>query len=472
MKMTAAQIDQLFEEASKVLHLDQSHDAIRSKLQAAVSAKHRMDTADQGGSDYYNTPYVRDVFGDQEGGSVVHSRDGKLTMSKYKHDGKGNYAISNHKSVKQAYVADENKESFTLTVDGEERVIHESLAAKVELNEIIELQEANARTGTAKITLISAGKGSSGYYTEASLKKAAKDNVFAAGTQMFLNHQTKEERQARPEGDITKLAAKTTANAEYVEGEGGKPGRLVAPAKLYPEFAPFIAARKDDIGVSVRVGAEASGKQQEGVPLVENMVYALSADFVTKAGRGGKIEELYESFRATPEGQQQQRSENNMTEQELRDFKLLQESNTALQASNAKLTVTVDRLLEQNHRTRANNIVTEALAASTLPTRGQGRVRTIVLGTEAAPMTLPMKDGNLDVTALQEAVKKAVAEEVAYLQESGVRPQNVVRGQGATNLQVIDKDGKMREEPELLTEAAKVTDSSINSILGRKEKTA
>lgn len=451
-------LELLQEAAAKILRLDASHSALRQKLQAHVDAEHRKTLAGNGSdTGYYDTPYVHDVFGSEDGGQVVTSHKGEMHMHQFSKKADGSMMLSGKKRVRQAYVqdndADDKKESLTLVLDGKEMEVHEAAQSFTESG-VVELQEA-AKTGTGKVTLISAGKGSMGYYTEAALKKAAADGIFSKGTQMFLNHQTKEERAARPEGDITKLAAVTTANAEYVEGANGQPGRLVAPFKAFDAHKGFLADAKDDIGVSVRVGATPSGKVRDGVPVVESMVYALSADFVTKAGRGGKIEEMYESYRAAhpaPAGGNQPQEKDNMTQQEQEQF--------------AKLQAQVDRLQESNSRLMAASLLTEALAGSGLPVRGQDRVRKQVLA------AIPMKDGAVDTAALQESLKAAITDEKAYLQEAGV-PQpttnRVVRGLGV--VPATDKDGKELDEAAQVTEAGKVFEESVGSIFG-KEKTA
>lgn len=462
--MTFEAIDLLFAEAAKIMHLDKSHDAIRSKLQEHISAQHRKDNAASDSASYYNTPYVRDVFGSEDEGHVVHSKDGKMTMSHYKSDKKNGYTLSKHRSVKNAYVSDEKNadESFVMVLDGKELQVSEARTSS-EFSEVLDLQEADAKSKIGKITLISAGEGSSGYYTEKALQQAAKDGVFNESTQMFLNHQTKEERLTRPEGDVTKLAAKLTGKAVYVAGEAGKPGKLVAPIKIYPEYAQFIEARKDDIGVSVRIAAPNSGKTHNGLPMVESMLYALSADFVTKAGRGGKIEELYESFRGNPlkmsdSGNPPQ--ENEMTKEELEAIV------KPLQESVAGLTAKLDRVTEQNVNLQASILADESLANSGLSARGKARVKSVVV------VNVPMTDGKIDTVKFQESIKAAVTEEKAYLQESGVvtRTAPVVNFLGG-GIKLVDEAGKSKSDDAILEEADKATDSAMASIMG-KEKSA
>jgi hypothetical protein len=450
--MTKQEFELFLQEAAKVLTMDSSHSAVRDKLQSALTAAHRANSGDS--YDYSSGPYVRDVFGDADSGNVVHSTGGKHTMSEYKSNGSGGYDLKNHKPVRQAYVTDTKVKGESwkpVVLDGTFPVLLEAVLAANEFTEVIELTEAKG--SAAKVTLISAGKGSSGYYTEQALKTAAKDGIFAAGTHMMLNHQTKEERLARPEGDITKLAGKLTSKAEYVEGTGGKPGKLVASAHIYPEFAPFIAARKDDIGVSVRVGAEPSGKLQEGLPLVEKMVYALSTDFVTRAGRGGEITEMFESFRQ----QQAEHKEQDMTDEEKALMKTLQESN-------AKYALRLDRLEEDNTNLRVSKLVAESLSDSGLTPRAQKRITTAVMG------NVPMKDGKLDEVKLQESIKAAVTDEVAYLQEAGVHVgPKLVRFAGGHDTPVQkDKDGKEIVPPDVLAEADTRMNAGIDSIMGRK----
>lgn len=460
--MEFTEIDNLFQEAAKVLPLDQSHRAIRDKIQGAISAKHRMENASSDSSSYYNTPYVSDVYGDGDNGQVIHSKDGKTTMSTYKHDGKGNYALSNHKPVKQAYVVDteEKGEAYVVVVDGVERILHEAVPVLTEASNIVILEEAGSSKDTKiKVTLITEGTGNDGHYTADALRKAVKDGVFKEA-KMFLNHQTADERKARPEGDVTKWAGSIIGNPTFVDRNGNEPAKIQGEAKVYPDFAPFIKARKDDLGLSVRVGAYNSGKTQNGKPLVESIAYALSTDFVTQAGRGGKIDEMYESYRQSQAVADDKKELEVMTDDEKKLF-------TTLQESNAGYATRLDRLEEENNKLRASKILAESFTGTGLSVRAQSRI------SAAVNINLPVVNGVLDVVKLQESIKVAITDEVTYLQESGVRISPfLIKNLGGTGAGTA---AEPENDDTLLQEAQARTTKSIHSIMGKepaKEKTA
>lgn len=465
------------EAMGKVMTMDSSHDAIRSGVGDALRKQHQIDNA--GTDNYYDYPYVQDTFGDNETGTVVHSKKGQLTMSKYKKGKDGSYAVSDSKSVKRAYVADtaNKKESFVVTLDGKDLVVTEAadtavLEEFVVLNEstIITMEEAaGVKNGRVKLTLISEGVGSSGEYTDASLKKAVKDGIFN-GAPMFLNHQTEAERKARPEGDVTKKTGKIIPDTvQYVPRSGTEPSKIVGEALVYSDFVPFVSARKEDLGVSVSVGVHRSGKiGASGKPLVESMAFANSTDWVTAAGRGGKIEEMYESFRGTREQQREEPAGSEvMTPEEKAKYDQLQESATKLTADNAKLAADsaklaarLDRMEESNNKATAITMVHEAFKSTGLSERAINRATTLLMA------TLPMKDGAFDTVAFKESITKEVNEEVSLAQESGHRVSpHLIRRVGATGAE----ETKPVETAVVLEESRKRADASIAAITGEKK---
>ena len=157
------------------------------------------------------------------------------------------------------------------------------------IREAATLTTTDRDTGTATIALITPGRGSSGTYRPEVLETAAHDKVFPAGTQMFINHQTDQEAWAQPEGDLSKLAGVLTENARWDADQQA----LIADAKIYSHWRPILAEMRDDIGVSIRAAAEVSESDEGRV--IERITEAVSVDFVTKAGRGGRIIDLIES---------------------------------------------------------------------------------------------------------------------------------------------------------------------------------
>lgn len=147
------------------------------------------------------------------------------------------------------------------------------------------------------VQLITPGWGSSGYYSAGVLAEAATARVFPAGTHMFLDHPTAQEAADRPERSVRDLAAILTTDATVDPVTGG----LVAEARIFGPFVPVIAEMADAIGVSIRASGSGSLGEAEGRRglIIDRLDEGLSVDFVTAAGRGGKVLALLESARAT-----------------------------------------------------------------------------------------------------------------------------------------------------------------------------
>lgn len=141
------------------------------------------------------------------------------------------------------------------------------------------------------IQAISPGKGSSGVYPQETLEAAAKDRVFPAGTMLMVDHATEAEDWSRPEGSIKDLAGVLTEDARWDDQYGA----LVAEAKIFEHWRPTLESLKDDIGLSIR----ASGEVEESADgrIIKRLVEGRSIDFVTKAGRGGRVLSVLESAR-------------------------------------------------------------------------------------------------------------------------------------------------------------------------------
>ena len=164
------------------------------------------------------------------------------------------------------------------------------------------LSESVANGVEREIRIIVPGKGSSAVYTHEALKNSAP--AFKAGTQMFINHATKAEESARPEGDWRKLVGQLTSDAKWNESHKNGPA-LYANAKFVNSMAPEILEKASMSGLSIRAnGTQAveAGRPltQHGLPVLDRITSVESIDIVTKAGAGGVI--LTEAARAANEG--------------------------------------------------------------------------------------------------------------------------------------------------------------------------
>lgn len=156
----------------------------------------------------------------------------------------------------------------------------------------------SADAGLLLIEFITPGWGSSGYYSRAVVEAAAP--LFAAGTHMYFDHATEEERRERPGRSVLELGAVLDEDG-YVDPETGGIVGKVRPLRKYADLLTDEAFASN-VGVSISGSAtdivvgEAEGRRG---PIVEGLAVIDSVDFVTRAGRGGRVRAVLESARAT-----------------------------------------------------------------------------------------------------------------------------------------------------------------------------
>ena len=216
------------------------------------------------------------------------------------------------------------------------------------------------------------------------------------------------------------------------------------------------------IGVSIRATGRAKEGEAEGRkgPVIAALTSARSVDFVTVPGAGGKVLQLFESYRAeVPEVQTQEGEpaleEQIMTEQEAQE---LREQVEALTAENATLKADNQRLQEALVLNKAAALVTEELAAIDMAPLTRERLTEALRG---APV---ITDGELDEAATRQAVKEAAQAEIDYL--ASVTGAGEIRGMGESPqtqspdrlresfVQMYIKNGKSQAEAERLADIA------------------
>lgn len=195
--------------------------------------------------------------------------------------------------------------------------IKESCAFSIDM----ELRETFA--AGKKIKIIAPGAGSSAFYTESALKQAVTDKIFHAGLPMRIDHPTKAEESARPEGSVKDWGAVLGSDGVYLESymSGGKdqgPG-IYSEIKPFSDHAQTISEKGQYAGVSIVANGKAlveSGRpvMRQGLPVLEKFTRAEGCDMVTRAGAGGLF--LQESARVAQE-------ESGMTADEKRLFESL-----------------------------------------------------------------------------------------------------------------------------------------------------
>ncbi len=149
--------------------------------------------------------------------------------------------------------------------------------------------------GRLLVQLITPGWGSSGYYSQDLLEAAGRDRIWPAGTHMYIDHPAESEMFDRPERTVKDLAAVLTEDARW----DADAGALVAEARVFSHWRQPLAEMADVIGVSIRGSAEGELGEAEGRTgrVFSRLTAGESVDFVTRAGRGGKVAQVIESAR-------------------------------------------------------------------------------------------------------------------------------------------------------------------------------
>lgn len=165
------------------------------------------------------------------------------------------------------------------------------------------IHEARSQAGPAgsviSVDVIRSGwnRAGSRYYPVAVVERDV-PKVYGAGTQMFIDHPSSDERETRPERSLRSLAAVFLEDPHPVQEADG---RVVmrTTARVYTDWQPFLAERHDAIGVSINGGGEAEWGEAEGRHglVLEALTAGQSVDFVTRPGAGGRIVALLESAR-------------------------------------------------------------------------------------------------------------------------------------------------------------------------------
>ena len=310
--------------------------------------------------------------------------------------------------------------------------------------------------GIAHVKIISPGQGTSAYYKEAQL---ARDVAAFTGGLSFIDHPGKAERTDRPERSLRDLVGPIVGVPEYhKEGRDG-PG-VYGAVKVAKHWRPFIEELGSTLGISLRAAGTAAFESIGGkrTKVAEKFNPGAGFDFVTRAGRGGKMVPLLESATAAAAGAVEdwlgsaafQESDSGRTDEE-RFLDYLEGRNmakgdgdlqTALAEAEAKAAAAEQRvkdLLTENtglktERARlaeavgiqqARDAAVTALEESKLPEVTKARIVEGVAG------KAPIVDGKLDTAKLSTMIEAAVAEETQYIESLSPRPGISGMGGGA-----------------------------------------
>jgi len=232
-----------------------------------------------------------------------------------------------------------------------------------------------------KVRLIEGDRlGSTGYYPAETIRRDG-PKVFLKGTPMYLDHISPEDTKRGSFGSIANYAGELAEDAYYVENDG-----LYADIEVFENHMPTIKALKDRIGISIRARGRTETQTINGksVPVFKELLLARSADFVVKAGAGGKIVDVLESGTDTLNSENHSEAEEgieNMDEvlKELKSMRTdLDARFTELAESLRAEIATIEPEVESQEsavdvETRALEIA-EAFVSSTLDADGRQRV--------------------------------------------------------------------------------------------------
>jgi len=305
--------------------------------------------------------------------------------------------------------------------------------------------------GIAHVRLIEPGQGSSAYYEKAQLER---DAAAFTGGLVFIDHPDKQEQRNRPERSLRDLVGPIVGTPRYEEHGKVGPG-LYGSVKVARHWRPFIEDLGPDIGVSIKATGKIAEKKIGGkrVMVAEKFNPGAGFDFVTQAGRGGKLVPLYEAARKeadaavsdwmdhadftemSPERSKEERfidylehgQEGTMPDREV------QAQLTEAQGQVVTLTTERDKLLEESRKMAeaialrdARDKITEAVndkKNEKMPDVTKTRL------IESLTKSAPMKDGKLDEDSLSNLIEAGIKTEMEYIESlSPVKPG--VRGMG------------------------------------------
>lgn len=190
-------------------------------------------------------------------------------------------------TIPHTWQADGSLSSEAATRDGTGQQVSEARQSLP-----MEAAQAAGTSGRMRVQLIDAGWGSSGYYSPETL---ARDGAaaFPAGLHMYLDHAGLMEEQDRSGiRSVRDLAAITTDDATY----NPVTQALEADVQVLAPYRDLITELAPHIGLSITGEAVAETGEVDGRTglVITELVQGYSCDFVTHAGRGGRVLQLLE----------------------------------------------------------------------------------------------------------------------------------------------------------------------------------
>jgi len=319
--------------------------------------------------------------------------------------------------------------------------------------------------GIAQVKIISPGQGTSAYYKEGQLRR---DVAAFNGGLSFIDHPGKKEQRDRPERSLRDLVGPIVGTPAYLENGKKGPG-MYGGVRVAKHWQPFIEELGDTLGISLRAGGSAiyepvNGKQTK---VAEKFNPGAGFDFVTQAGRGGKMVPLFEAAETEADGKIQdwmahtdftEMDSGRSEEERFLDYlengqedpmpdKEVQEQLVEAKGQVTTLTTERDALLKDNKQMAeaialrdAQDKITEAVndkKHEKLPDATKTRL------IESLTKSAPIKEGKLDEDALKTLIEDAIKSETEYV-ESLTAKKPGVRGMGEDSGDEEEDEGHKR----------------------------
>jgi hypothetical protein len=121
--------------------------------------------------------------------------------------------------------------------------------------------------------------------------------VFKAGTPIFLDHQTPEEKAAKPFGSVQNFAGILATDAVWDVEEQA----LFAEVEVFENHQSTVKALAEHVGLSIRATTRFERGERDGRSgrITSELLKARSVDLVVRAGAGGELMEALESATET-----------------------------------------------------------------------------------------------------------------------------------------------------------------------------
>ena len=252
------------------------------------------------------------------------------------------------------------------------------------------------KSGTARIRLIRAGQGSSGFYSPELLERCG-SAAFPKGSFLYFNHKDPASRDIRDAFGAT--ISETSYDAEDQS--------LWADADIFTTHREFIS----EIAKYADLSIEAAGEKDDDGNVTEILPNPFNAvALVPRGGREGKIAEIMESAEyGSVINNENQRKDAGMTPEDIQT--IVEALVTAITPEFATITEALKPADDPDKEVVQASDVAEALIAANLPKSARTRVYSAV------------QTG----TKLDEAVK-AEADYITELREDAQKEQNRVKG--------------------------------------------